>query len=386
MRNAFLIIILLITGFMWSDNYQIQLNWDDFEGECSGFISGTIGNQFGFVSGGGAMQALSGKLSSVGEGRSSDAKQVFVINADDGFFTFWLKDKFADEDINNDPELIYKSKPTIKIYKNNTLLNQIKVAEGKGMTCKVFTLDAGDGEIIQENRYYPKARIILGRVVNAKDGKPLENVNISITDYTRQSRLQTTDSTGLYLFEADLGSYTLSFSKPGYIGTEVKTRMGADETPREIVCALSDEIQEYRIVLTWGSRPKDLDAHLSGPNPDGGDFHIWYRNKMLIGGMNFLDRDDMNKYGPETITIYKPAQGDYSYSVFDYSNRSKKRSKKLSRSGAKVQVYGENRLLASFDIPPEQRGNCWHVFKINSNHQIIPVETVEYVEDENNIH
>ena len=45
--------------------------------------------------------------------------------------------------------------------------------------------------------------------------------------------------------------------------------MGADETPREIVCALSPEIKEFRIVLTWGSRPKDLDAHLSGTNPEG---------------------------------------------------------------------------------------------------------------------
>jgi len=45
--------------------------------------------------------------------------------------------------------------------------------------------------------------------------------------------------------------------------------MGIDETPQEIVAALSPEIREYRIVLTWGSRPKDLDAHLSGPTPEG---------------------------------------------------------------------------------------------------------------------
>ncbi|MFO7895819.1 MAG: hypothetical protein R6U84_02690, partial [Candidatus Cloacimonadales bacterium] len=137
----------------------------------------------------------------------------------------------------------------------------------------------------------------------------------------------------------------------------------------------------FRIVLTWGSRPRDLDAHLSGPQPEGGRFHIWYHNRVLVGGRDFLDRDDMDRYGPETITIYKPAVGDYRYSVFDYSNRNSKRSKKLSRSGARVEVYGQDRLLASFDIPENQTGNSWRVFEINQNHEIIPVQQVGYIND-----
>jgi len=386
MRNTLLVICLFLTGISFAANYEIQLNWDEFEGECNGFISGTIGDKTGFVSGSGKVEALSGKLTSLGEGTSYDAKQIFKINADDGFFTFWLKDKFADEDLNNDPEMIYNSKPTLKIYKDGRLLNQIKVDEGRGLACKVFTLDATDAEIIKESRYYPKARLILGRIVDAKDGKPLANVDVSLTDYTRESRFQTTDESGFYIFEAEVGSYKLALSKAGYIGAEYDIRMGADETPREIICALSEEIKEYRIVLTWGNRPKDLDAHLSGPNPDGGNFHIWYRNKILIGGMNFLDRDDTSKYGPETITIYRPAKGEYNYSVFDYSNRNKTNSKKLSRSGARVMVYGEGRLLGSYDVPTEIKGNAWHVFKIDINGKIIPVNSVEYVKNENNIH
>jgi len=386
MRNTFLIICLLLTGIAFAANYEIQLNWDEFEGECSGFISGTIGEKTGFVSGAGKVEALSGKLISLGEGSSYEAKQIFQINADDGFFTFWLKDKFADEDLNNDPELIYRSKPSIKIFKDDRLLNQIKVEEGRGLACKVFTLDAADSEIIKDNRYYPKARLVLGRIVDAKDGKALSNVEVSLTDYTRESRFQKTDESGFYVFEAEVGGYKLSLSKAGYISAEYDIRMGADETPREIICALSEEIKEYRIVLTWGNRPRDLDAHLSGPNPDGGDFHIWYRNKILIGGMNFLDRDDTNKYGPETITIYRPAKGEYNYSVFDYSNRNKNNSKKLSRSGARVMVYGEGRLLGSYNVPVEMRGNAWHVFKIDVNGKIIPVNSVEYVKNERNIH
>ncbi len=93
--------------------------------------------------------------------------------------------------------------------------------------------------------------------------------------------------------------------------------------------------------MTWGSRPRDLDAHLSGPNPDGGNFHIWWQDHYLMGGKDFLDRDDRSSYGPETITIYKPAKGTYQYSVFDYSHRGGKRSRGLERSGARVEVYGE---------------------------------------------
>lgn len=119
----------------------------------------------------------------------------------------------------------------------------------------------------------------------------------------------------------------------------VKTRMGLDETPREVICALSPEIKEFRIVVTWGSRPADLDAHLTGPFPEGGQFHIWYRHKVLIGGKDFLDRDDTSGYGPETITIYKPAVGNYSYSVFDYSNRSKNEAKTLPQWSNGVRIW-----------------------------------------------
>ncbi|RLC48051.1 MAG: hypothetical protein DRI23_10780, partial [Candidatus Cloacimonadota bacterium] len=116
-----------------------------------------------------------------------------------------------------------------------------------------------------------------------------------------------------------------------------------------------------------------------------GDFHIWYRNKYPIGGKDFLDRDDTDKYGPETITIYKPAVGSYYYSVYDYSNKSKKRSKHLSRSNATVKVYGQNKLLASFEVPANMKGNCWHVFEINESHEIIPINIVDFVKKEQNI-
>ncbi|MDA3814235.1 MAG: carboxypeptidase regulatory-like domain-containing protein [Candidatus Cloacimonetes bacterium] len=386
MKIKLLIFLILFNSFLLAAEYQINLNWDEFEGECNGFISGSIGEEHAFLIGASAAEALDGKLISVGEGMSLEAQQVFKIYGNDGFFTFWIKDKFADDDMNNDPTLISMSKPMISVFKDGELIDLIKVPQGSGLACKIFTLDASSGDVDREIKYYPKSRIIVGRIVDAVTGDPLSDTKVSITDYMKQIRSIETDETGIFIDEVEIGQYKLDISKEGYISTFANVRMGADETPREIVCALSPEIKEFRIVLTWGSRPRDLDAHLSGPNPEGGDFHIWYRNKILIDGKDFLDRDDMDKYGPETVTIYKPAVGNYRYSVHDYTNKNSKRSEQLSRSNAQVFVYGQNKLLASFEVPNNFRGNCWHVFEINEKHAIIPVNEIEYVKDAISIH
>jgi hypothetical protein len=385
MKRFITLLIVLYAVLLSAANYEIRLSWDEFEGECNGFLSGSIGKDVGFVNGFSSQEALDGKLISVGEGMSTDANQVFKIAADDGYFTLWIKDKFADQDMNADPTLIARSKPVITVLKNGNLLQTIAIPAGQGLACKVLTLDAGEGEIDKEIKYYPKSRLIVGQVVNAVTGEPLSGAQVLKIDNIKNQETQVTDDSGIFIFDADLGEHTISCGKAGFIGMTVKTRMELDETPREVICALSPEIKEFRIVLTWGSRPRDLDAHLSGPFPEGGTFHIWYRHKVLIGGKDFLDRDDTSGYGPETITIYKPAVGNYNYSVFDYSNRSKKRSKQLSRSGATVHVYGRNRLLATFEIPPDQRGNCWKVFRIDENHEIIPVNQVEFIADERSI-
>ncbi len=60
------------------------------------------------------------------------------------------------------------------------------------------------------------------------------------------------------------------------------------------------KVGSIRIILDWDKSPNDLDAHLV----KDGDYHISYRNKRVADdGAAQLDRDDMNGYGPETITI-----------------------------------------------------------------------------------
>jgi hypothetical protein len=386
MRKLVFLVFLTLVFHSSAEIYRIELNWDQFTAECNGILSGTIDNEPGFVQGIHAQKTLNGRLSSLGEGGFGfDAGQTFEINAESGYFSFWIRDKFSDDDLKPDMTRLADAKPVIKIYRENNLIEQIKVPKGEGLVCKVFNLDMDSGIIDKELRYYPKSRMIIGMVVDCITGAPLPDALLSITDDLGKSAILSTDAEGIFSYPCEIGVYELVLSKTGYIGIQAQVEMGIDESPREIVFAMSEEVLNYRIVLTWGSRPKDLDAHLSGPNPDGGNFHIWYQDHYLIGGKDFLDRDDRNSYGPETITIYNPAVGTYKYSVFDYSNRGRKNSKSLKRSSARVDIYGDNRLIKSFSVP-SGNGNCWHVFEIDQNHNIIPINNITYARDDKYIH
>ncbi len=386
MKKLLFLLLIFIAAQLSAEVYKIELSWDQFAAECNGILSGTINNQQGLVSGDREDEVLGGQIRSLGEGGFGfEAGQIFEIKAESGYFSFWIRDKFSDDDMNPDMTRLAKAEPVIKIWRGSNLIEQIKVPAGEGLVCKVFNLDIEAGEIDKELRYYPKSRMIIGMIVNCVNGDPLSDVTISITDDMGKSEMFTSGVDGVFTYPCQVSKYNLSFSKPGFVGLHASVEMGIDEAPREIVIAMTEEIKNYRIVLTWGSRPRDLDAHLSGPNPEGGNFHIWYRDHYPMGGKDFLDRDDRSSYGPETITIYKPASGTYQFSVFDYSNRGSKRSLGLERSGARVEIYGESRLIKSFTIPAG-RGNCWHVFQIDESHNIIPNNTISYVRDDKDIH
>ena len=379
-------LLLLSLGLAAQEgNYRIELQWDNMAGELNGILSGSICGEFAYVQGAYKGSALGGRLVSLGETGVGMGQQTFEIRVQDGFFSFWIRDKFADDDFNADWDLIRNAKPQIHIYRGMQLLRSFVIEQGSGLTCKVFTLDAATSALDREIRFYPKTKIILISVVNALDNSPVPDAEVMLTGGDEHYAPRTTDADGFAWFSPEIGEYHVRVGRDGYIGSSYPVRMAWDENPIEYVIAISPQTRDYRIVLTWGARPLDLDAHLMGPHPDGGRFHIWYRNRILIEGRDFLDRDDTDGYGPETITIYKPASGEYLYAVHDFSNRSDANSAQLSRSGATVQVYGENRLIATYTVPRDLHGNLWTVFKIDKNHTLIPVNTLSYVNDERNL-
>jgi uncharacterized protein YfaP (DUF2135 family) len=117
-----------------------------------------------------------------------------------------------------------------------------------------------------------------------------------------------------------------------------------------------------RIIVDWGSEPKDLDAHLVKKD----SYHISYRNMRQYEDHVMLDRDERNGHGPETITIMKlDESGHYTYYVHDYSNRKNKGSSALGRSGATVKVYNNREIIYEFFVG-QGNGTVWKVFSIKN--------------------
>jgi len=132
-------------------------------------------------------------------------------------------------------------------------------------------------------------------------------------------------------------------------------------------------LDSMRVVLGWGSSPSDLDSHMVYPGN-----HIFFDHKL--GDSGNLDVDDIDSYGPETITLTRRENGkSYIYVVHDYSDKYEPGTKNLSRSDAKVFVYVGETLVRTYYVPVGQSGNLWTVFKVNENGAIEDVNSLKGV-------
>lgn len=205
---------------------------------------------------------------------------------------------------------------------------------------------------------------------------------------TDTDAVTTTNSYGRYTVDLMEGNYTAEFSKEGFVTgyANVVCFEGNSTSQDGSMTPVLGE-NEYRIVLTWGEDPWDLDSHLSGPrNEDGDRFHVYFSNRSATASTEDgnvtvakLDHDDTSSYGPETITLIKLSNDSvYHYAVHDYTNKYSSESKALSMSGAKIVVYHGNSVIATFNVPINKVGTVWNVFDIQGN-QLIPVNTMENI-------
>lgn len=116
-----------------------------------------------------------------------------------------------------------------------------------------------------------------------------------------------------------------------------------------------------RIALDWDASPRDLDAHLV----KRGHYHLSYRETKKVEDHAWLDRDDRDGFGPETVTVLKlDPNAHYTYYVHDFTNRAARASGKLAESRAHVRVYSQSGLLHTFTAPATGKGTLWKVFEI----------------------
>lgn len=198
------------------------------------------------------------------------------------------------------------------------------------------------------------------RFFDAITGKPVEGANVLIENIGAFE----TDSAGRVMFPRHPdGMLRVIFKKPKYIQTMFDVEIVA-ETIFINRFSVSPElnIDQFRVVLDWDEKPKDLDAHFV----KDGNYHISYRNtRVLSDGTGMLDRDDMDGYGPETITVARiDFNGNYSFFVHNYSQEINAGAPNISVSKATVRVYGNNKLLKTYTIPQNFDGKTWNVFRV----------------------
>jgi len=198
------------------------------------------------------------------------------------------------------------------------------------------------------------------RFHNALNGEPIVGAEIIMAE----KETFVTDSAGKFTRPMpEDGYYSVDFSKKGFISATFEIEIAAGTLVFNQISVSPDlPLGHIRIVVDWGRRPADLDAHLV----KRGGYHISYHQmkKAKDGGAK-LDRDDRTGLGPETITISKvDGKGEYTYYIHDYSNRLNKRNTWLSNSNAHVKVFGNNQLLHVYRVPAGKKGTYWPVLKI----------------------
>lgn len=181
--------------------------------------------------------------------------------------------------------------------------------------------------------------------------------------------------------------------------TEEDNSVAFNLNPIEGESALSPN--EVRAVLSWGLDPVDLDAHFTGPSPgqpadvtnEEGRFHMYWNTEWATGGgVAWLDVDDVDSYGPETITL-SPAVGEtqlrpgtYRYTVYHYAGIG------MIDDSVTVELYVGTDPARTFKPPyegrgvmiPDAEGNIWTVFELyvdeSGNVTVRPIDEFNYTD------
>jgi hypothetical protein len=205
---------------------------------------------------------------------------------------------------------------------------------------------------------------IAGTVKDATTAEPVPNATVRVFFSGDEVGSAMTDMSGNYtLNDLDPGFYSVTASASGYLDNTVQNVqvLSGQTTNQDIVLSPVLQIGEFRIVLTWGATPEDLDSHLILP-----DYHILFcdggNQDLSVFPHAFLDVDDISGFGPETITIGSFLSGTYTYAVYNWTNESP-----LTSSSAVVQVFDENGLVKTYNVPTSGSGRWWHVFDIEGD-------------------
>jgi len=253
-----------------------------------------------------------------------------------------------------------------------------------------------------ENRNCAALTVVVN---NAVTGEPLVGVPVNvgggnIVQTDESGRVSFSDlSDGMLEVTANASGFN-NMVKPVPLFCGEDNSIAFNLNPTEGENALN--VNEVRVVLSWGQNPVDLDGHLTGPAPgmaanfvnEEGRFHMyWDLDWATGGGVAWLDVDDVDSYGPETITISPPEgesqlrAGTYRYTVYQFEGLG------IIDDSVTVELYIGNNPARTFKPPVNGRevmvtnivgdsigieGNIWTVFELRVNEAgDVSVQTID---------
>lgn len=238
--------------------------------------------------------------------------------------------------------------------------------------CEATIACEQDGTVSADawNRFVPgqteeeeeKENNLTGTVVNAQTGSGVSGVTLTFMQQGRKVLEVKSESGGRYGAALEPGSYTVRIRCTGFVEEEFEVQVNQSKTTRQFTISPQLAQGEIRIVLEWGSSPRDLDSYLDGTTDSGQQVHTSFGRKKATASdgtvLAELDVDDVTGYGPETTTLYAP-DGVYEFTVRDFHSTGT-----MNQSGATVKVYVGDRTPVTIPISPDVV-NHWFVCRID---------------------
>jgi uncharacterized protein YfaP (DUF2135 family) len=213
---------------------------------------------------------------------------------------------------------------------------------------------------------------VSGNVIDGRTGHALPGAEILALD--EQDSSATTDVSGNYTVGSiEANDHTLNVSASGYDSQNYGVRVSKNTELSNIdfiMFPTGFAKNKFVIVLTWADHPFDLDSHLYVP--DGSPYYEIDYGHLGSAGFGsspfaYLDLDDTDGNGPETLRIQMNGTGTYYGGAYRYYVHNYSQDASLTASNAMVRVYIDGVLSKTYQVPTTGSGIYWHVFDVSGS-------------------
>jgi uncharacterized delta-60 repeat protein len=214
---------------------------------------------------------------------------------------------------------------------------------------------------------------ITGTLINATTGGAIPGATV-----TTVNEIATSSPAGTFnLLNAVAGPNQVIVSANGFFTQTNTVNVTNSVTPVSFVLSPGiTDTNTLRLVLTWGALPGDLDSYLTTPPINGQPGQkVYFVNRGSLTSVPFvaLDVDDVDGFGPETLTLTNVFPGIYNFYINIFAGGAFAGAG-FSNSLAKVEIFNASGLIGTINAPTTSTvGDYWHVLQLNGTNRSFAV-------------